>query len=265
MKKGTVVSFMNNKGGVAKTMSAFNIGVAWARNGYKVLFIDLDSQATLTSIISDDDERYMDGWDVEIEDSFQMGPEACPLPIFPSKYENIDFVPTTLQLQNFDVHTANSPAKAFLLTDLIAPIKDQYDYIIIDCPPALGSLIINAMIASDGILLVTGANGPSFEGTKMITKVYNNIVSNDRLNPNLKLFGVLITNFENDSINKQMEELIRNTYKGYVMKQMIRKSTKLNQAVTLRISIFEHDPYGRGAADYNEAAKELITNMDQTV
>lgn len=260
---GKVVSFMNNKGGVAKTMSAFNIGVSWAQLGKKVLFIDLDSQATLTSLISAYDERYASqDWELALEDSFFMGPKTCPLQIMGSRFENIDFVPTTLQLQNFDTQTSSSPSRAYLLLDLIAPIRDSYDYIIVDCPPALGALIFNAMIASDGIVLVTGANGPSFDGTKMITKVFNDVVTNDRLNPNLKLFGVLITNVENDTINKEEIKVIRANYRTYVMESMIRKSTKLNQASTMKLSIFEHDPNGRGGSDYGEAARELLLRMD---
>lgn len=265
---GKIVSFMNNKGGVAKTMSAFNIGVYWAQLGKKVLLIDLDSQATLTNFITAYDPRYekyvngLEDWELTLDAAFELGPKTCRLPILKSRFENIDFVPTTLHLQEFDIRTATNPSKAYLLLDFITPVKDNYDYIIIDCPPALGSLIFNAMVASDGILMVTGANGPAFDGTKMITKSFNEIVSDDRMNPNLKLYGVLVTNVENDTINKQMIQLIRDTYRTYVMQTMIRKSTKLNQASTMKLSIFEHEPNGRGASDYGEVAKELLMRME---
>ena len=146
---------MNNKGGVAKTMSAFNIGILWANIGKKILFIDLDSQANLTNMVSSDDPRYESRkWDNTIEDAFVIGPRLNPLPILPSRYNNVDFVPADLKLSSFDVETSNITLKVYLLKDLIAPIKNNYDYIIIDCPPALGGIIMNAMVASDGIVFV---------------------------------------------------------------------------------------------------------------
>ena len=153
---GKVISFMNNKGGVAKTMSAFNIGILWANIGKKILFIDLDSQANLTNMVASDDPRYESRkWDNTIEDAFVIGPRLNPLPILPSRYNNVDFVPADLKLSSFDVETSNITLKVYLLKDLIAPIKDNYDYIIIDCPPALGGIIMNAMVASDGIVPVS--------------------------------------------------------------------------------------------------------------
>ena len=139
---GKVISFMNNKGGVAKTMSAFNIGILWANIGKKILFIDLDSQANLTNMVASDDPRYESRkWDNTIEDAFVIGPRLNPLPILPSRYNNVDFVPADLKLSSFDVETSNITLKVYLLKDLIAPIKDNYDYIIIDCPPDRKSVV----------------------------------------------------------------------------------------------------------------------------
>ena len=99
---GNVICFLNNKGGVAKTISAFNVGILWSMIGKKVLFIDLDSQANLTRMVSSYDNRYESGiWNNTIEDSFLIGPKLNPLPILPSRYENVDFVPADLKLSNF--------------------------------------------------------------------------------------------------------------------------------------------------------------------
>ena len=261
---GNVICFMNNKGGVAKTMSAFNVGILWATIGKKVLFIDLDSQANMTGMLAANDDRYeINRWESTIEDAFIGGPKICPLPILPSRYENVDFVPADLRLSNFDVETSNLSLKVYLLKDLIAPVKDNYDYIIIDCPPALGGIIMNAMVASDGIVLVTTPDQPSLDGMHMVINVYNEIINDDRLNPYLKFIGCLITRVENDTINKSYISLIEDEFGAYVIKPYIRKNTKLNQSASMHRDIFTHDPEGRGAKDYMEAAKEILLRMEQ--
>ena len=155
---GNVICFMNNKGGVAKTMSAFNVGILWSKIGKKVLFIDLDSQANLTGMLASNDERYESKkWDNTIEDSFMIGPKLMPLPILPSRYKNVDFVPADLKLSNFDVDTATMSLKVYLLKDLIAPIKENYDYIIIDCPPTDDSKSITLSIGRINSILMFDA------------------------------------------------------------------------------------------------------------
>lgn len=260
---GQIISFMNNKGGVAKTMSAFNVGILMSRIGKKVLFVDLDSQANLTTMVSSNDDRYNGKWANTIQDAFTLGPKVFPLPILPSRYENVDFVPADLKLSNFDIDTSKITLKAYLLKDLLAPVKDNYDYIIIDCPPALGSIILNAMVASDGLVLVSTPDQPSVDGMHMVIDVYNEIIDDERLNPYLKFLGCLVTRVENDTINKSYIKLIEEEFGAYVIKPYIRKSTKLNQSASMHIDIFEHDPDGKSAREYRDAAKEIILRMAQ--
>lgn len=262
---GNVISFMNNKGGVAKTMSAFNVGILWSRIGKKILFIDLDSQANLTGMIAAEDERYSSKkWERTIEDAFVDRTKfitPAVLPILPSQYKGVDFVPANLHLSNFDTDTNSSSLKVYLLKDLIAPIKEEYDYIIIDCPPALGSIILNAMVASDGMVLVTTPDQPSLDGMHMVINLYNSVLRDNRLNPYLKFLGCLITRVENDTINKSYITLIEEEFGAYVIKPYIRKNTKLNQSASMHRDIFTHDPEGKGARDYRDAAKEILVRM----
>lgn len=260
---GKVVCFMNNKGGVAKTMSAFNVGIFWASIGKKVLFLDLDSQANLTGMVASNDSRYESmRWESTIEDSFIGGPKISPLPIYQSRYENVDFVPADLKLSNFDVDTSSISLKVYLLKDLIAPVKDMYDYVVIDCPPALGGIILNAMVASDGMVLVTTPDQPSLDGMHMVINVYNEIIGDDRLNPYLRFLGCLVTRVENDTINKSYISLIEEEFGAYVIKPFIRKNTKLNQSASMHLDIYSHDPEGRGAKEYANAAKEILLRME---
>ena len=271
---GKVISFMNNKGGVAKTMSAFNIGILWANIGKKILFIDLDSQANLTNMVSSDDPRYESRkWDNTIEDAFVIGPRLNPLPILPSRYNNVDFVPADLKLSSFDVETSNITLKVYLLKDLIAPIKNNYDYIIIDCPPALGGIIMNAMVASDGIVLVSTPDQPSLDGMHMVVGVYNEVLADERLNPYLKFLGCLITRVENDTINKSYIGLIEEEFGAYVIKPFIRKNTKLNQSVSMHhvhivngVTIVHSHPYhktddGRPDHEHGYAKFQLLHQL----
>ena len=262
---GYVISFMNNKGGVAKTMSAFNVGILWSRIGKKVLFIDLDSQANLTGMLAAYDDRYSGKWESTIEDAFIIGPKLekdRPLPILPSRYHGVDFVPADLKLANFDNDTSTVSLKVYLLKDLIEPIRNEYDYIIIDCPSALGSIIMNAMVASDGMVLVTTPDQPSLDGMHMVIGVYNEIISDARLNPYLKFIGCLVTRVENDTINKLYISLIEKEFEAYVIKPYIRKNTKLNQSSSMHRDIFTHDPDGKGAHDYRDAAKEILLRIE---
>lgn len=260
---GRVVSFLNNKGGVAKTTSVFNIGVYWAKLGKKILFIDLDSQANLTTIMTSNDERFKDMMFFEstIENSFRDGPKARPLPVLKSRYENIDFVPASLKLSEFDKDTFSNSLKVYLLKDLIKPIKEEYDFIMIDCPPALGSIITNALIASDDIIIVTTADQPSLDGTHMIASVYSDVIADERLNPNLKFDGCLVTKVENDLINKTYIKIITAEFGLQVITPYIRKSTKLNQACSIHTDIFSHDPNGKATKDYADAAIEVLARV----
>lgn len=260
---GKVISFMNNKGGVAKTMSAFNVGILWAKIGKKVLFIDLDSQANLTSMLAANDPKFSGKWDNTIEDAFIAGPQLSGLPIYTSSYENVDFVPADLKLSNFDVDTSSVSLKVYLLKDLIAPVKSKYDYIVIDCPPALGGIIMNAMVASDGLVLVSTPDQPALDGMHMVINVYNEIIADDRLNPYLKFLGCLITRVENDIINKSYISLFEEEFGAYVIKPFIRKNTKLNQSSSMHKDIFSHDPDGRGAREYRDVAKEILLRIEQ--
>lgn len=262
MDMGKVISFLNNKGGVAKTVSAFNIGIFWAMNGKKVLFIDLDSQANLTTLISSSDERYRDrNWEKTILNSFCAGREYCPLPILRSGYENADFVPADLNLSRFETETGMIKLREFLLKDLIKPVKDRYDFIVLDCPPALGNIIINAMVASDGMVLVSTPDQPSLDGMHMISALYNEVIEDERLNPYLKFLGCLITKVKNDTINKAYIAIIEDEFREYVIRPFIRENTKLNQSASLHKDIFRHDPSGKGAQDYNGAAREIFFRM----
>ena len=259
-KLGRVVSFMNNKGGVGKTTSAHTIGLAWARMGRKILFIDLDSQANLTSMLSDTDPLSQT-WERTIEDAFIEGEGGRGLPIIHTENELIDYVPADLDLANFEKDTARHSFCELLLIDLLEKVKDDYDFVIVDCPPAIQKLSYNAMIASDYLVLVSSLDGKSYKGVQMMVQVYNEVVSNKRFNPSLKIIGLLATMYQNDKVNKYFWELFQDRFGPLLIRPYIRKSTMVNRATSFDQSIFDIDPKGRVTEDYLHVSQDLFVRI----
>lgn len=256
-----VVSFMNNKGGVGKTTSAHSVGFAWANMGRKILFIDLDSQANLTSMLSVTDPLNQ-AWERTLEDVFVDGSDGnlreC---VHHTQNPLIDFVPSDLDLANFDQDTSKHKLGEFLLLDILEGVKDDYDFVIIDCPPAIQKLTYNAMVASDYLILVSSLDGKSYKGLQMMVDMYNGVVTNKRLNPSLKLIGCIATMYQKDKVNQFFWEQIQKDFGPLVVHPYIRKSTMVNRATSFDQSIFEVDPKGRVADDYLRVSQDLLVRI----
>lgn len=261
-----VVSFMNNKGGVGKTTSAHSIGLAWANMGKKVLFIDLDSQANLTSMVSDTDPISQEWGNKTIEDAFIAGSDGN-LKDYINHTSNplVDFVPADLDLANFEKDTIRHKFSELLLLDLLEGVKDMYDFIIIDCPPAIQKLSYNAMVASDYLVLVTSLDGKSYKGLQMMVQVYNEVVTNKRLNPSLKFIGVIATMFQRDKVNSFFWDLLQKDFGPRVIHPYIRKSTQVNRATSFDMSIYEVDPKGRVSEDYLLVSQDLMVRIQDDI
>lgn len=253
---GQTICFANNKGGVGKTTTCVAIGQAWARMGKKILFVDLDSQANLTSMVSplEVGER-----ELSIRDAFQ-NPELFNIE---KVEENIDLLPSDLSLSNFDRDTAAIAGREYLLVDLLAKVKDQYDFILIDCPPALGLITYNAMIAADHLVMVTMADALSYSGLVMVANLFSDVKSNSRLNQSLKLTGVVVTRFEKNRLSELYLSKIKAELGSAVIEPVIRKATKIQQAASIRQSIYDLDPSGKATADYVEVSQQLALRILQ--
>lgn len=261
-----IVTFMNNKGGVGKTITTHSVGIAWAKLGKKVLFIDLDSQANLTSMLSKEDPSDEVVWERTLEDAFIEGPfveDGLGLPIHHAEgYENVDFVPSSLELANFDQDTAQADFRELLLQDILTKVRDQYDYILLDCPPAIQRLTTNALVAADYLVLVTDLSGKSVQGLGMIMNLYNRVVMNPRMNPGLKLLGVVLTKLERDKVNRGYLAQVQQQYGSYVVQPYVRKSTMVNRALSVNESIYDIDPAGKVASEYMAVSEELLMRME---
>lgn len=248
---GKVIAFANNKGGVAKTTSVCNIGFALANHGKKVLFIDLDSQANLTSLVSDIpvDEHLND-----IMDAF-LSKESLPVEKI---NENVDLVPSGLSLATFESKTATDNMRIYVLQDLIAPIRDNYDYILIDCPPALGTITYIALVAADHLVLVTMPESMSYSGMMMVGQLMKDVKSNPRLNPNLSLLGIIITKFRANKVMNAYVRKITADSRKLVFEPVIREEAAVLKAVSAGQRLDEFAPDCKTAQAYDEIAKEII-------
>ncbi len=253
---GKIVCFANNKGGVGKTTTAVAIGQAWARKNKKVLFVDLDSQANLTTMIS---PLAPEEHKATIRDAFlnkrNLNVENVE--------KNVDLIPSELSLSNFDRDTASITGREYLLLDILKPLKDKYDYIIIDCPPALGLITYNALIASDHLVMVATPDGLAYSGMVMVANLFADVQSNPRLNPELQLSGVVITKYERNKLSDMYVTKIKNELGDAFVEPVISKATKIAQAGSFNQSIYDYDPSGKVTKQYVEVAKNLAKRISK--
>lgn len=251
---GYTICFANNKGGVGKSTTSAAIGHAWAKMGKKILFVDLDSQANLTSMISPLDP---DQHEYTIRDAF-IDPNDLRIE---HVEENIDLIPSELSLSNFDRDTAAVTGREYLLVDLLKPYKAKYDFIIIDCPPALGLITYNAMIASDHLVMVSTPDGLSYSGMVMVANLFADVKSSERLNKNLKLTGVIITKYEKNKLSEMYLDKIKDELGTAFIEPVISKATKIAQAASFRQNIYDYDPDGKATQQYLKVAQTLAVRI----
>lgn len=243
-----IITLANHKGGVSKTTSTASIGACMARMGKKVLLIDLDGQANLTLyFIPDEDEI-----NTSIFDSLVSG---VSLPV---KYirENLDLVPSSLEMASAEIALTNLLAREQLLSRLLEPVKQNYDYILIDCPPSLGIVTTNAFLAADEIIVPMTPELLPLKGMRMLDAF---ITTLQRVKPSLQLAGVFIARFNHRKLNKAVEQAVKSRYEAITMKTRIRENITLAESAGSGKSIFEYDPQSNGAKDYQALTEEIMS------
>lgn len=251
---GQVICFANNKGGVGKTTTAVAIGQAWARMGSKVLFVDLDSQANLTTMVS---PLSLEDHKTTIRDAF-LDPKKLNVE---QVAENQYLIPSELSLSNFDRDTASYTGREYLLMDLLKPLRRKYDYIVIDCPPALGLITYNALIAADHLVMVATPDGLAYQGMVMVANLYADVRSSERLNPDIKLSGVIITKYERNKLSDMYVKKVKDELGEVFLEPLVTKATKVAQAGSFNQSIFDYVPTGKVTKQYLELAKRLQARL----
>lgn len=243
---GRVISMSNHKGGVGKTTSTVNIGAGLANAGKKVLLIDLDPQANLTQSLGVKDPNQT------IYEALREG-KLEPQTI----RKNLDLVASTLDLSGAEVDLGGEAGREFVLKELIDPIRKKYDYILIDCPPSLGLLTINALTASDEVFIPLQSEYLALQGLTKLMEVVSKIQK--RLNKKLKVGGVFLTQFDGRKVlNKDVATSVGDHFKDKIFKTRIRENVSIAEAPSAGKDIFAYAPKSPGAVDYSKLCEEII-------
>lgn len=246
--KQKIITFANHKGGVSKTTSTASIGACMAQMGKKVLLIDLDGQANLTLYFIPNED--------DIETSiFDALVDGAPLPVKHIR-ENLDLVPSSLEMASAEIALTNLLAREQLLSRLLDPIRQDYDYILIDCPPSLGIVTTNAFLAANEIIVPMTPELLPLKGMRMLDAFVTNL---QRVKPSLRLGGVFIARFNHRKLNKVVEQAVKSRYESITMKTRIRENIALAESAGSGKSIFEYDPNSNGAKDYLALTEEIIS------
>jgi len=244
---GKVIAIANHKGGVGKTTSVASIGAVLSRKGYRTLLVDLDAQANLTGSLSDTDEQQ--------RTIYEALREREGLPVVEVS-EGLSIVPSSLDLAGIELELSSSMSREFALKDVLEPVAGEYDYILLDCPPSLGLLTVNAFVASDEIIIPLTAEALPFQGLTMIGKIIGMVQK--RLNTSLRLSGILFTRWEGRKLNKLVEEAVRGKYGDIVYNSRVRTNIALAEAPLSKLDILSYNDKSNGAQDYIEVADELL-------
>jgi len=247
-----VISISNHKGGVGKTTSAINIGAGLNKLGKKVLLIDLDPQANLSQSLGlIDQERTIYG---AIRGEYKLE----PVPVV----KGLDIIPSTLDLSGAEVELSGEAGREYILRELIDPIKASYDFILIDSPPSLGLLTINAFTASDEVFIPLQAQYLALQGLAKLMEVIDKIKK--RLNKELRVGGVFITQYDNRKVlNRDVVATIQSHFKDQVFKTKIRDNIALAEAPAQGLDIFRYNPKSYGAEDYLSLCKEITKKQSK--
>ena len=246
-----IISLLNHKGGVGKTTSAISIGAGLVKLGKKVLLLDLDPQANLTLSLGIPRQR------ITIYESMRGESELVPYQV----KEGLDVIPSTLDLSGAEMELINEAGREFILRELFEPVSEEYDYIIIDCPPSLGLLTLNALTSSTFVMIPLQTEFLALQGLTKIKQVVDKVKF--RLNKKLKIGGVIATMYDKRKVlNRDVVATIQKYFGEKVFKTLIRDNVSLAEAPAARKDIFEYNSRSNGAKDYLALCHELVERVE---
>ncbi|TGL65476.1 ParA family protein [Leptospira jelokensis] len=249
---GKIVSISNQKGGVGKTTTAINLASNLVDLGKKVLLLDIDPQGNSGS-----------GLGLEVQSlskttyEVMIGELSAREAIQKTFITSLDIIPSNINLSGLEVDFLGIEKKEFKLKDALASIKESYDYILIDCPPSLGVLTINALCASQSVMITLQTEYFALEGLSQLMRIISLVQS--QWNPSLALEGVLLTMYDKrTNLANQVADDVRNYFKEKVYETVIPRNIKLSEAPSFGKPINYYDPDGVGAKSYKSLAEEIV-------
>ncbi|EMF0229697.1 AAA family ATPase [Enterococcus hirae] len=252
-----IISVANQKGGVGKTTTTVNLGACLASLGKRVLLVDMDAQGNATSGVGiRKPDVTQDIYDVLVNE----------LPIaeatLVTEHENLSIVPATLQLAGAEIELTSMMARESRLKGSLAEVNDQYDYILIDCPPSLGHLTINSFTASDSILIPVQCEYYALEGLSQLLNTVRLVQKH--FNPELEIEGVLLTMYDaRTNLGNEVVEEVRKYFREKVYETIIPRNIRLSEAPSHGMPIIDYDPRSRGAEVYQALAKEVVNHEEK--
>lgn len=255
---GKVVAIANQKGGVGKTTTSVNLSSILAKKGRKVLIVDTDPQGNATSGLGIEKELDYSVYDV-IVNEIDMDKT-----IKETNIKNLKICPSNINLAGAEVELVSMISREQRLKEKLDLVKDQYDYIIIDCPPSLGLITLNTFTAADSVLIPIQCEFYALEGLGQLMNTINLVKK--RLNKNLEIEGALLTMYDmRTNLSNQVVKEVSKYFGNNVYKTVIPRNVKLSEAPSYGMSIIEYDSRSKGAKAYDKLAKEFIKKNEATV
>ena len=252
-----IISVANQKGGVGKTTTTVNLGACLASLGKRVLLVDMDAQGNATSGVG---IRKPD----VTQDIYDVLVNELPIAVatLVTEHENLSIVPATLQLAGAEIELTSMMARESRLKGSLAEVNDQYDYILIDCPPSLGHLTINSFTASDSILIPVQCEYYALEGLSQLLNTVRLVQKH--FNPELEIEGVLLTMYDaRTNLGNEVVEEVRKYFREKVYETIIPRNIRLSEAPSHGMPIIDYDPRSRGAEVYQALAKEVVNREEK--
>ncbi|MBQ9774232.1 MAG: ParA family protein [Clostridia bacterium] len=252
---GKIIAFANQKGGVGKTTSAVNIAASLGILGYKVLLIDLDPQGNATSGVG----IIKKALKMTAFDMLTTETTANEVTI-KTRFDNLSIIPTNTTLARAEHELADVEDGEYVMKKKLEPIKNSYDYIIIDCPPSLGMLAVNAITASDGVVIPMQCEFFALEGLSQLMLTISRIKAH--YNKDLTVTGILITMYNNRLIHSmQVIGELRKHYADKLFETTVSRNVKLSEAPSFGSPVYYHDKRSKGSNEYMNIAKELAERI----
>lgn len=248
---GRIIAISNQKGGVGKTTTSVNLSACVAAEGKRTLIVDIDPQGNATSGLGMAEHQGLNIYDVLIE-----GADAAQAAV-DTGFSGLMLIPAGIELAGAEIELVGAEGREELLKKALEPLKAEYDYIFIDCPPSLGLLTLNALTAADGVLVPIQCEYYALEGVGQLMNTIKLV--RRRLNPDLALEGIALTMYDaRTNLGAQVVHEVRSHFPEEAFETLIPRNVRLSEAPSYGIPINEYDPRCAGSTAYKELAKELI-------